>query len=146
MHAQQMAGHLIRRLHQVSSQVFATQTQAAGFRMTAVQFAAMDAIQSNPGADQAQIASLISYDRATIGGVIDRLEKKGLVAREVSSSDRRAREVRLTRQGEKTFTPLLAVVQALQGDILGGLDDAEKEHFLTLATKAMASNDSGKSS
>ncbi len=146
MHAQHMAGHLIRRLHQVSSHVFATQTQAAGFKMTAVQFAAMDAIQSNPGADQAQIASLISYDRATIGGVIDRLEKKGLVAREVSASDRRAREVRLTPLGEKTYGPLLAVVQALQTDILSGLSEVEKEQFLSLAAKAMTPCDSNEPS
>lgn len=144
MKAQHMAGHLIRRLHQGSAQVFAARTQAAGFKLTPVQFAAMDAIQSNPGADQARVAALISYDRATIGGVIDRLEKKGLVVREVSARDRRSREVRLTTQGEQVFGGLVTVVQALQADILGGLDDDEKERFLALAVKALALTDSEK--
>ncbi len=144
MNAQNMAGHLIRRLHQVSTQVFATGTQAAGFKLTPVQFAAMDAIQANPGVDQAGVAALISYDRATIGGVIDRLEKKGLLLRQVSASDRRAREVRLTDEGQRMIAKLTPVVAALQDDILTGLTDAEKKQFLELATKAMSRVDSGK--
>ena len=38
-----MAGHLIRRLHQQATQVFVQRTQAAGFDLTPVQFAALDA-------------------------------------------------------------------------------------------------------
>ncbi len=46
MEAQRMPGHLIRRLHQVSTQVFTRHLQEAGFDLTPVQFAAMDAITS----------------------------------------------------------------------------------------------------
>ncbi len=45
----EMAGHLIRRLHQHSTQVFQAQTQAAGFELTSVQFAALDAIAGYSG-------------------------------------------------------------------------------------------------
>ena len=48
-----MAGHLIRRLHQQATLVFVQRTQAAGFDLTPVQFAALDAIHHQPGADQA---------------------------------------------------------------------------------------------
>jgi hypothetical protein len=60
------AGHLIRRLHQQSTQVFQARTQAAGFDLTSVQFAALDAIARQPGIDQASLAAIISFDRATI--------------------------------------------------------------------------------
>ena len=53
MDAQSMAGHLIRRLHQQSTQVFTRRIQEAGFDLTPVQFAAMDAITKHPGIDQA---------------------------------------------------------------------------------------------
>ena len=43
-----MAGHLIRRLHQQSTQVFVQRTQAAGFDLTPIQFAALDAIANHP--------------------------------------------------------------------------------------------------
>jgi len=132
-----MPGHLIRRLHQVSTQVFAKHIQAAGFDLTPVQFAAMGAIVSSPGIDQAGVAARIAYDRATIGGVIDRLEQKGLVTRNVSKSDRRAREVWPTARGAQVLAASLPVVEAAQDEILGNLDAAERARFLELAAKAL---------
>lgn len=137
MKAHNMAGHMIRRLNQISTHVFSRQMQEAGFDLTPVQFAAMDAIAANPGIDQASVAAAIAYDRATIGGVIDRLDQKGLVARQVSKQDRRAREVRLTERGQDVFHQILPIVTALQADILPGLNDAEKQAFLDLARKAI---------
>lgn len=132
-----MAGHLIRRLNQLSTQVFMHRMQAEGHELTPVQFAALDAIRANPGLDQASVAARIAYDKATIGGVIDRLEQKGYVERSVSKSDRRAREVRLTKNGEKTYDAILPIVRDLQAEILSGLTSEEQEQFLMLATKAI---------
>ncbi len=132
-----MAGHLIRRLHQISSHVFAKRTQEAGFDLTSVQFAAMDAISRHPGIDQAGVASLIAYDRATIGGVIDRLEQKGYVSRSVSSRDRRAREISLTKLGEEVFSTLQVGVSQLQSEILDCLDNDERAVFIDLLRKAV---------
>ena len=132
-----MAGHLIRRLHQQSTQVFQAQTQAAGIDLTSVQFAALDAIAEQPGIDQAGLAATISFDRATIGGVIDRLESKGLVLREVSAQDRRARLLRLTPEGAQLLASVRPVVEALQVDILAPLSAAEQARFLALAHKAL---------
>ncbi|MCW1932008.1 MarR family winged helix-turn-helix transcriptional regulator [Pararhodobacter zhoushanensis] len=137
MEAYDMAGHLIRRLHQISTQVFMARARDAGFDLTPVQFAAMDAIRVNPDIDQAGVAALIAYDRATIGGVIDRLVTKGYVARSVSARDRRAREVRLTDEGEALFTALLPVVRDLQGDILARLSEDERATFMALARKSI---------
>ncbi|MEK8052976.1 MarR family transcriptional regulator [Ideonella sp. DXS22W] len=132
-----MAGHLIRRLHQLSTQVFVQRTQAAGFDLTPIQFAALDAIQTQPGADQATIAEMIAYDRATIGGVIERLEQKGWVKRVVSERDRRARELSLTPDGAQLLKDLLPVVRDLQDDILAGLGAADRSRFLKLARQAV---------
>ncbi len=132
-----MAGHLIRRLHQQSMQVFQTRMQAAGFDLTSVQFAALNAIAKQPGIDQASLAATISFDRATIGGVIDRLERKGLVQRVVSAQDRRARRLHLTHDGEQLLAACRPVVNALQSEILALLSPAEREVFLALAHKAL---------
>lgn len=133
----EMAGHLIRRLHQQSTQVFQAQTQAAGFDLTSVQFAALDGIAQQPGIDQASLAATIGFDRATIGGVIDRLEAKGLVERAVSAEDRRARLLHLTTDGEATLAACRPVVEALQAEILAPLTRAERTAFLALAQKAL---------
>jgi DNA-binding MarR family transcriptional regulator len=112
-------------------------TQAAGFDLTPVQFAALDAVQAHPDTDQARIAEMIAYDRATIGGVIDRLEQKGWLRRVVSARDRRARELSLTPEGARIHAALLPVVRDLQDAILQPLDSAERAAFLDLARRAV---------
>lgn len=137
MQAQDMAGHLIRRLHQLSTQVYTARTRDAGFDITSVQFAALDAINANPGIDQAGVAALIAYDRPTIGEVINRLVTKGLVERAVNDADRRARVLRLTPDGLATFQRLLPVVSDLQAAILGNLAPDERAAFLALVKTAI---------
>ena len=135
MVVREMAGHLIRRLHQQSTQVFVQRTQAAGFDLTPIQYAALEAIYEHPGADQARVAELIGYDRATIGGVMERLEKKGWIRRVVSEQDRRARELSLTAKGNSVRTALQPIVQDLQKDILQPLNKAEQEQLIKLARR-----------
>jgi MarR family transcriptional regulator, temperature-dependent positive regulator of motility len=102
-----------------------------------VQFAALDAIAEQPGIDQATLAATIGFDRATIGGVIERLENKGLLQRMVSEQDRRARLLTLTREGSKLLAACRPVVETLQADILAPLTAKERAAFLALAQKAL---------
>ena len=133
----EMAGHLIRRLHQQSTQVFLARTQAAGLDLTAVQFAALDAIDQQPASDQASLAATIGFDRATIGGVIDRLEQKKLLRRAVNARDRRARQLHLTPEGKRLLAASRPVVESLQADILASLSRTEHAAFVALAHKAL---------
>jgi MarR family transcriptional regulator, temperature-dependent positive regulator of motility len=137
MHRIAMAGHLIRRLHQQSTQTFQAGMQAIGVDMTSVQFAALDAIAQQPGIDQASLAATISFDRATIGGVVDRLEAKGLVQRSVSDQDRRARLLHATPAGLQQLAAVRPTVEALQAEILAALSASERASFEALARKAL---------
>ena len=130
-----MPGHLIRRLHQISTQVFLSRVKEAGFDLTPVQFAALDAVGRHPGIDQARLSDEVAKDRATIGAVVDRLERKGLVARDVDETDRRARRLLLTTEGEAHLAALRPVVEALQAEILSGLTRSEYRQFVALAAK-----------
>jgi len=134
-----MAGHLIRRLHQISVSVFSERMKAAGIDLTPVQFAALSALADHPDVDQATLAGLIAYDRVTIGGVVDRLEGKGLVARSVSARDRRARVVRLSTLGHDTLARARPIVLACQPDILSGLTQPERAQLIGLMQKTTKS-------
>ena len=138
-----MAGHLIRRLHQQSTSIFSQRTQEAGFDLTPVQFAALDAIYTNKGSDQAFIAEMIGYDKATIGGVINRLVTKGLVRRVVNAQDRRSRALSLTTKGNKVRSVLLPIVQELQKEILSPLGKVEQEHLIKLMRQVTLQADTG---
>lgn len=142
MQLHDMAGHLIRRLHQISVSVFSEQMKLAEIDLTPVQFAALSTIDANPDIDQATLAGLIAYDRVTIGGVVDRLEAKGLVTRRISQQDRRARSVRLTDSGAQTLARARPLVMAFQDDILTGLTAEERAQLMNLIRKTtVAGND-----
>lgn len=140
-----MPGHLIRRLHQISVSVVQARLREVGVDLTPVQFAALSAIAAEPGMDQSTLAGRIAYDRATIGGVIDRLDRKGLIARTVSARDRRARELRPTDDGRAVLARIAPVVAEAQGEILAGLSEAERARFVELSLKvAEAANQPGR--
>jgi len=133
-----MAGHLIRRLHQQSTQLFAQRTQEAGLEVTPVQFAALDAIAAHPGVDQSNVAELIGYDRATIGGVIDRLEQKGGVARGASAEDRRINVLAVTDDGRDALARATPAVKDAQQRLIEPLDEAERAAFERMCLKMLA--------
>ncbi|MBY6049397.1 MarR family transcriptional regulator [Vannielia litorea] len=131
-----MPGHLIRRLNQIAVAIFTERLAERGLELTPVQYAVLSTLGESEGLGQAALAGAVAYDKVTIGGVLDRMESKGLVARRVSPRDRRARELSLTEQGAALLAKAKPVVAALQSDILAGLDTAEQATFLSLLQKA----------
>jgi len=134
----EMPGHLARRFQQIAVAVFLAEVEAAGFDLTPVQYAALAAIELNPGLDQATLAGLIAYDRTTITGVVDRLVQKGLIARRASKRDRRARELQITNEGRQTLQAITPAVDAAQRTLLRGLNEKEAEQLMRLMRKAIS--------
>jgi len=134
-----MPGHLARRFQQIAVAVFLAEVEQAGYDLTPVQYAALAAVSASPGIDQVTLAGLIAYDRTTITGVVDRLVQKGLVVRQESSRDRRARELTVTPAGRKTLSGITPAVEAAQRIMLRGLTEKEAKELMRLLQKAIAS-------
>ena len=111
--------------------------RAAGHDLTPVQFAALRTLAKHSGLDQASLAAQIAYDRATIGGVVARLEQKGLIARQHSKTDKRAFVVRLTDQGAAVLATIDPIVAKVQDDILAALTASERADLVRLIQKAL---------
>ena len=133
----EMPGHLARRFQQIAVAVFLAEVEGAGYDLTPVQYAALRAMDDNPGLDQVTLARLIAFDRTTITGVVDRLVTKGLITRQASSRDRRARELTITAAGRRTLRGITPAVEAAQRTMLRGLTDTEAEELLRLLQKAI---------
>lgn len=137
-----MPGHLVRRFHQAAVAIFHMEVNGLGYDLTPVQYAALAKVETYPGIDQATLAGLIAYDRTTITGVVDRLVQKGLLSREVSDKDRRARVLKVTDEGLKVLHQVTPAVEAGQAIMLQGLNKKEAAEFLRLLQKAtIAVND-----
>jgi DNA-binding MarR family transcriptional regulator len=133
-----LPGHYIRRLQQIAVGVFMEETQ--DFGVTPVQFAALNALVATPGIDQRTLAASIGFDTSTIGGVVDRLEARGWVKRQVSPEDRRARLLQVTPEGKQLLQELSASVLSTQERILAPLPEAERQEFLRMLKVLVATN------
>jgi DNA-binding MarR family transcriptional regulator len=129
---------LARRFQQIAVAVFLSEVEGAGYDLTPVQYAALAAVDANPGIDQVTLAGLIAYDRTTITGVVDRLVLKGLMTRQESSRDRRARELKLTAAGRRTLRSITPAVEAAQRIMVRGLTEPEASELMRLLQKAIA--------
>lgn len=132
-----MPGHYIRRVQQVAVRLFA---EGIAGDMTPVQFAALSALADAPDIGQATLAGLIGYDRATIGGVIDRLEAKGFVRRRADPDDRRSNILSMTAEGRKALEAARPQVEAVQEKLLSALNAEEKREFEALCRRIIAAN------
>lgn len=132
-----MPGHLFRRMNQAALAVFDREVAAAGHIITSVQFAALTTIAIRPGLDQTTLAATIVFDRPTTGGVVDRLEAKGLVRREIDKSDRRARRLFIEPAGERVLAEITPAVERAQRVMLQGLSGKEADMLMRLLAKAL---------
>ena len=136
----ELPGHSIRRLQQIAVSLFMEHTKEHG--VTPVQYAALEEIFKSPNLDQRTLATAIRFDTSTIGGVIDRLEKRGLVTRNASPTDRRVRLLELTSEGEQVLAAMQPAVQGAQHAILAPLLANEQAQFIALTKKILAANES----
>jgi DNA-binding MarR family transcriptional regulator len=119
-------------LHKTSMSIVTEELEKVNADITPVQYAALVAIQAQPGIDQASLAHVIGYDRATIGGVLDRLEKKGLLSRRIPPHDRRARALYPEKSGIDLIASVEDVVSAAQERILSPLPKRDHAKFLSM--------------
>ena len=132
-------GHQIRRAHQLSIALFMDET--AGFDVTPVQFAILNALMDDPGEDQVTLAGRVAFDAATSGSVIGRLEAKGWVRREADPSDKLRKLLWVTPDGEKVALQMKRAVSRVQSRLLGPLDAAERKQFGALLGKLIAGHE-----
>ncbi len=132
-------GHQIRRAHQLSIALFMEET--AGFDVTPVQFAILNALMDDPGEDQITLAGRVAFDAATSGSVIGRLEAKGWVRREADPADRRRKLLWVTPEGQQVALQMKRAVSKVQTRLLGPLNPAERKQLGALLGKLIAGHE-----
>jgi len=127
----QLPGHLIRRVHQVSTAYFSEECGD----LTAVQYAALVAIGAHPGIDATRLSEIIYFDRSTIGDVLDRMEGKGWILRESTPHDRRVKLLALSPAGREVLQRVEPGIHRVQDRLLAGLTAAEGKTLIRLLAK-----------
>jgi DNA-binding MarR family transcriptional regulator len=87
------------------------------------------------GMTQSQLAIELDLGKVAVGGLIDRLQKSGLVRREADASDRRVNRVFLEPKSRQLINRMRKVSHKMNTRILAGLADKDLETAaLTLDT------------
>ncbi len=104
----------------------------------------MALVDANPGSSQAALAAQAGLTGPSLVGIIDELEKRGLVSRERSTEDRRRNKLVLTTDGKKLMDSLFAEVDAIEGPIREELGTKEMAKLAKLLDRAIAAMGHGK--
>ena len=132
------AGHLIRRMNQISVAIFIEETRSLG--LTTVQYAALNMIDEVPNIDQARLSAMIAFDTTTLVKVLDRLSEKGLITRTRSQTDRRKQLLNVTPQGQKVVRKIQPMIDRSEQRILAPLSASDRRKFMEMLTQLVNVN------
>jgi MarR family transcriptional regulator, transcriptional regulator for hemolysin len=97
--------------------------------LTRSQWLVINRLHRRPGATQSELADMLEVEKATAGRMIDRMEKKGWVARRPDPSDRRVNRLFLTAEADLIQVQLAQIADRTVDDALDLLSAGEREQF-----------------
>lgn len=131
-------GHLLRRAVQVMNLIWNEEVSPT---ITSPQFAALNALYSEPNLDQRTLGARISLDRSTMAEVVARLSDRGLIRTERDSRDGRRKTIALTTRGLHTVQHLIPRTHAMTDRLVGPLDASQRGELLRLLTEVVRANE-----
>jgi DNA-binding MarR family transcriptional regulator len=134
----QHPGHLLRRAVQAMNQLW---NEEVSHTITSPQFAALNALYSEPNLDQRTLGQRVSLDRSTMAEVVSRLSARGLVRSERDARDGRRKTIALTAKGLHAVRELIPRTHAMTGRLVGPLDQKQRDELLCLLTKVVGANE-----
>jgi MarR family transcriptional regulator, lower aerobic nicotinate degradation pathway regulator len=99
---------------------------------------ALTVLRDHGGSTQQTLAATLQIDSTNLVGLLNDLERDGLVVRRRSPEDRRRHIVELTDGGAHRLGEAECALAAAEDDILGALDADEREALYRLLQQATA--------
>ena len=112
-----------------------TRERVAPYGLTTAQFFLLTALYEEDGILISALASKVALDKATLTGLLDRLERDDLAERRADSGDRRAIRVHLTAKAERLRGALTELYHDNNGIFLSLLSQEEKDAFEWVVNK-----------
>lgn len=112
-----------------------------GFDFTPGSFGVLTLIRANPGVTQVTLAAAFGVDKSTMSPVIFRLEKRGLIRREVLPADRRCHALFFSEAGEPMFLAAREKVRAFEEGVATRLTKPEQRELARLLVKLQGSGE-----
>lgn len=127
-------GYQLAQASVTTTQVF-NEVVGSSFELRPVEFTILTLVDENPGVSGKQLALSLAVAPPNITVWIERLERRGLVQRERSTTDRRAQHIRTTTQGSKLARQAVQRIVAAERVALARLSAAERAILVELLHK-----------
>ena len=112
-------------------------------RVTTAQAGILFLLKQKDGRTMSELSQILSIDNSTITGLVDRLEKTGLVRRDASPHDRRASHVFINPQGIEEVDKAKKVIRMVNQEIKNGFSAEELDSFNRILKSFFHKFDSG---
>ncbi|MEH6663356.1 MAG: MarR family transcriptional regulator [Brevundimonas sp.] len=133
--------HLMHRALQLALDIYAEEVGADG--PTQRQFAVLEIASRNEGLTQTDLVRATGIDRSTLADLVARMTAKGLLNRERSVLDGRAKAVSLSDEGRIVLEAARAKVEAADRRILALMPKPRRDSFMKLLADLAAVADAG---
>ena len=121
-------GYLVSEVAKLMKRRFEEEARVHG--ITLPQWRALAELSMNNGMSQVELAGCIDTDPMTLSGILDRLEKRGLIERSPDPNDSRAKRSVATPTGKRLVADVRRVGFALYEHALHGLSSAERKQLV----------------
>ncbi|MEY2854514.1 MAG: hypothetical protein RL030_1646, partial [Pseudomonadota bacterium] len=105
-------------------------------RVGQAEFGVLSHCASQPGVAQVQIATVLDVDKASVVGLVDRLEALGWLIRRRNPKDRRRHGLHLTGEGARALQELQQQAITIESRVRGRFSQVEWEQFLAFLARA----------
>lgn len=110
----------------------------SGLGLTAGEARTLAHVARAEGERQSVLAERLNVEAMSLSAMIDRLEARGLVARETDPADRRAKCVRLTEEADAILTQVSAIAREVSNDAARGIDRTDWKRLAPILKAARA--------
>lgn len=100
-----------------------------GVKVTLVQTGILFALEKRNGQTMTDLSTVLGIDNSTATGLVDRLQKAGLVNRRPSQSDRRKYKIFITAQGMVECRKAKPIIRQVNNEIKKGFSKNEIDAF-----------------
>ncbi|NMM39194.1 MAG: MarR family transcriptional regulator [Glaciimonas sp.] len=114
--------------------------ELSDLEITPAIFGVLEILHQNKGLTQTRLALAIGLDRSSLVPLLDKLQKRKVVEREVSTKDRRSNHLHLTAEGEQLLVEAERRVRLHEKRIQVRLTKSETRHLIQLLMKLAKSN------
>lgn len=109
----------------------------SAFDITPIQYAVLYCLWEKDGKSPKEIAERLKLENSTVSGILERMEKKGLIERRISKEDRRFIQVFATKKGASLEKDVLNAVEEVNEEVMSVFSENEcetlKAHLKILA-------------